>query len=992
VNYFTGNDRSKWRSNIATYGAVTYENIYKDIDIKFYGNNENIEHDVIVHPGGDIAEVKFAYEGINGLKVTEAGDLEVSLKEGKIIEQRPLIYQEIDGERVAVEGVYRILKGEEGAFGYGFDVASYDHTKDLVVDPVLVYSTYLGGNGNDIAWSIAVDSSSNAYVMGYTFSTNFPLLNPAQGTFGGTSDIFVTKINPAGTALVYSTYLGGSGGEVGRGIAVDSAGNAYVAGETRSLNFPLMNPLQGTFGGGTNDAFITKINPAGSALVYSTYIGGSVYEEFLDIALDASRNAYVTGYTTSPDYPLMNPLQAMRGGGYSEAFVTKINPAGSALVYSTYLGGSGNEKGWGIAADPSGSAYVTGETFSPDFPLSGAMQVALQGTADAFVTRINPAGTALVYSTYLGGSGDDRGYGIAFDNTGAAYVTGTTTSPNFPLVAPIQGTIGGYYDAFVTKINPAGTALVYATYLGGSNYDDGMSIAVDSTGSAYVAGSAFSWNFPLLNPIQGAYGGGYSDVYVAQITSTGTALVYSTYLGGSGADYGLDIAVDASGNAYVTGQIYSRNFPLMTPVQGAFGGGSYDGFVAKIGPSNHPPLADAGADQNIFLTETAYLDGSASSDPDGDTIVSYTWTIDSAPMGSTATLTGAASVSPSLTPDIAGQYMISLIVNDGQANSASSTVSVTATENMPPVAVATGTPLTGYFPLGVNLNASGSSDPEGGALSFFWDFGDNATATGVAPSHTYATVGTYTAVVTVTDDFGNTNQASVEIIVSAPNQPPTVGPTASTYNGTAPLDVQFTANGLDPEGGVLTYSWDFGDGTNSTAANPLHTYTSPGTYVAAVTVSDGEFTASGSVTISVGSPLACNVTEAKADEGKKGKVEGKVDVKAHFTYTGMPAPSELIEVIFDNITLISEPFIAFTEEQDEPGEFKFKDKDLHMKIDFTKKIIKVSRHKMVLGEVDNSNGVDVVIYFGNAACTDHVVMEEHEDKDHKKKMSHKEKD
>jgi len=342
---------------------------------------------------------------------------------------------------------------------------------------------------------------------------------------------------------------------------------------------------------------------------------------------------------------------------------------------------------------------------------------------------------------------------------------------------------------------------------------------------------------------------------------------------------------------------------------------------------------------------------------------------------------------------MAGTYQLSLVVSDGTDTSAASTVNILVTQNMPPVAALTAGPLTGNAPLPVTFDAQGSYDPEGRALTFFWDFGDGATGatgTGVTTSHTYTTVGNYTAVVTVTDDFGNTTQASVLIRVTAPNQPPTVAPTASTYNGPAPLDVQFTANGADPENAALTYSWVFGDGATSTLANPAHTYASAGTFVAGVTVSDGSLSATGTVTINVGSPLACNIREVSSDEGKKGKVEGKVDMKANFTYAGVPAPADLIEVVFDGITLISEPFAVFTEEADKPGVYEFEDKDLHVKMDFNKMTIKVSRHKMVLNDVDNSNGVDVVISFGNASCTDHMVMEEHEDKDHEKKMSHKE--
>jgi len=576
VNYFVGNDKTKWRSNIPTYGAVTYKDVYKNIEVRFYGNNRQLEHDVIVRPGGDISKVRFAYKGAKGLKVTDDGDLEVSLKDGKIIEQNPVIYQEINGERVAVDGSYRIFKGNT----YGFDVASYDHTKKIVIDPVLVYSTYLEGNSNDDANSIAVDSSGAAYVTGSTSSLDFPLVSPIQGVYGGgLEDAFITKINPAGTALVYSSYLGGSGDDFGVGIAVDNAGNAYVTGGTLSTDFPLASPMKGTLGG-NGDAFITKINPAGSALVYSTYLGGGGDESAHGIAVDASENAYVTGNTLSTDFPVVNPIQGTLSGTM-DTFATKINPAGTALVYSSYLGGSGDDYGVGIAVDNAGNAYVTGGTLSPDFPLVSPIQGTFGGNGDAFITKINPAGSALVYSTYLGGRLGDGAGGIAVDASGNAYVTGETKSPDFPLASPIQGTYGGGWlrgDSFVSKINPTGTAFVYSTYLGGNTFDSGNGIAVDSSGAAYVTGWTQSPDFPLASPIQGDYRGG-GDAFITKINPAGSAFVYSTYLGGGGVDSGGGIAVDASENAYVTGSTDSLNFPLDIR----------DVFISKINDAG-PPL------------------------------------------------------------------------------------------------------------------------------------------------------------------------------------------------------------------------------------------------------------------------------------------------------------------------------------------------------------------------------------------------------------------
>jgi len=597
VNYFVGNDKSKWRSNIPTYGAVIYKDVYKNIDVKFYGNNKNIEHDVIVRPGGDFTNVKFAYSGIKGLSVTEAGELEVNLRHGKIIEEKPVIYQVFNGEKVAVNGTYKIFKGEEGAFTYGFDVASYDHTRDLVIDPVLVYSTYLGGNGNDAGQGIAIDNTGSAYVTGETESVDFPLLNPIQAlNGGGLFDVFVTKINPAGTAIVYSTYLGGSTEDIAWSITVDATGAAYLVGNTDSADFPLLNPIQATLGG-MSDSFITKINPAGSAIIYSTYLGGAGSEFGFEIALDNTGAAYLTGATDSADFPLMNPIQAgfggrgLGGGSFlGDAFVTKINPAGSALVYSTYIGGMDNDTGFGIAVDASGSAYVSGVTGSADFPLQSPNQGLYGGgVADAFATKINPAGSALVYSTYIGGSGEDAAFNIAIDASGNPYVAGDTDSVDFPLMSPIQSSNGGAFDVFITKLNSLGSAYIYSTYIGGASNDAANSILIDGSGAAYLTGLTLSTNFPLVAPIQATHGGGIWDVFVLKVNPAGSAIVYSTYLGGSGTDQSRGLAVDSLGAVYVAGLTSSTDFPTMGPMQPA-NGGVVDAFITKISGAPAPDL------------------------------------------------------------------------------------------------------------------------------------------------------------------------------------------------------------------------------------------------------------------------------------------------------------------------------------------------------------------------------------------------------------------
>jgi Beta-propeller repeat len=492
-NYFIGNDPKKWSSNVTNYAKVKYAGIYSGIDLVYYGNQRQLEYDFVVAPSADPRRIQFDIRGATHISRDEHGDLVLQTAGGEVRWRKPVVYQEKDGARQEIDGHYVIKHGHR----VEFRVAGYDLKRALVIDPGVVYSTYLGGSSDDYGQGIAVDSSGNAYVTGYTNSTKFPTTSGAFQTTCGCVDnyyfdAFVTKLNPSGSALVYSTYLGGSGWDFGYGIAVDGSGNAYVTGSTLSVDFPI-----------TPGAFQTVCN---------------------------------CGSENAPD-----------------TFVAELNPTGSAVVYSTYLGGSGQDIGSGIAVDSSGNAYVTGSTTSGDFPITpGAFQTVCGGTCyDAFVAQLNPAGSALVYSTYLGGSGPDAGFGIAVDSSGNAYVIGETNSTNFPTMNPLQPTFGGdLWDAFVAQINPTGSALVYSTYLGGSSNDYAHGIAVDSSGNAYVTGATNSTNFPTMNPLQPANAGGY-DAFVAQLNPTGSALVYSTYLGGGRNDYGHGIAVDSSGNAYV---------------------------------------------------------------------------------------------------------------------------------------------------------------------------------------------------------------------------------------------------------------------------------------------------------------------------------------------------------------------------------------------------------------------------------------------------------
>ena len=591
-NYFIGKRPERWRTSIPSiprYGRIRYEEVYTGIDLVYYGSQGRLEYDFIVAPGSDPRDVRLVIYGAEQLDLDDKGNLLLGTRGGRIVQHAPFIYQETEGVKKAISGGYvlhPLPEGERpsaGKYLVGFSVGKYDASIPLVIDPVLEYSTYLGGSGEDGGLGIAVDSGCNSYIIGATGSTNFPMASPFQPAYaGGLTDVFVAKLNSTGSALAYATYLGGSGEDEGSGIAVGPDGSAYITGFTRSLDFPTANPRQASHAGGNSDVFVAKLNPAGSVLEYSTYLGGSSQDEDPDIAVDSDGNAYITGFTRSLDFPTANPFQANYAGGDSDAFVAKLDPTGSDLAYSTYFGGSDPDFGRGIAVDAStGEAYVTGFTLSPDFPTAHPLQATHGGgIRDAFVTKFNAAESALLYSTHLGGSDWDVGDAIAVDASGKAYVTGYTVSNNFPIVSAFQADSAGLVDAFVTKINADGSALIYSTYLGSSGVDFGRGIAVDSHGNAYVVGYTGSPDFPMIRALQTTRRGN-TDAFIAKLNAAGSSLVYSTYLGGSSSDAGHSIAVDALGNAYVTGETRSLDFPTANPLRAANGGNS-DLFVAKI--------------------------------------------------------------------------------------------------------------------------------------------------------------------------------------------------------------------------------------------------------------------------------------------------------------------------------------------------------------------------------------------------------------------------
>lgn len=648
ANYIVGNDQAQWRTGIPLFGRAIYRGLYPGVDLVFHGTARAMEYDFVVKPGASARPIAFEISGASALRLEADGTLAMATPAGEIRWHKPEVYQTADGVRREVAGRF-VRHGSRVTFALG----SYDHSRTLIIDPTVAvttlgYASYFGGSSDDAARGVAVDASGNFYITGFSSSNNLPVTKGAFQTayHGGTAgpeasgDAFVAKFTAAG-ALAYVTYIGGSMNDVGSAIAVDSGGNAYVTGQTDSADFPTVaGSLQTVYQGAgcacffwpAGDAFALKLNAAGNGLVYSTYLGGSQDDRGTAIAVDSAGDAYIGGTTLSTNFPAKNAYQAnFKGGGgspafccgnpdpylsFGDGFIAKLNPGGTSLVFSTYFGGSLDDTVTSLAVDSSGNVYFGGSTLSADLPVLNAIQSHFGGSAspsvqpftligDGYVAELSSAGS-LLFSTYLGGSSDDAVMALAIDNAGGVYVTGFTSSTNFPVTANAAqhsygggGQIDGFLvgDAFAAKLSPATSTLVYSTYLGGSQDDAGMAIAV-SSGYAYVGGfTNSSTNFPITTQtaVQAKFGGASSssqptgDGFLSQISPDGGTILYSTYYGGLLDDAVGAIAVDAQGSVYLTGSTTSTNLPTTAnAAQRAFGGIALyqedlgDAFVAII--------------------------------------------------------------------------------------------------------------------------------------------------------------------------------------------------------------------------------------------------------------------------------------------------------------------------------------------------------------------------------------------------------------------------
>ena len=601
VNFLRGADPAQWRTGVARYERVAYRDLWPGIDLHVRGDSGVLKYEFHVRPGARPSDIRLAYAGADGLSLEESGALSIDTPAGVLRDAAPMSYQESGGTRVPVQSRYALDRTAPG-HRFAFAVSdTYDRNRELIIDPGIQYTTFIGGGSDEIGAGIVVDSAGNAYIGGTTQSPDFPTTVGAfrrTGAVNSFADAFVAKLNASGSALVYSTFIGGSDMEFARRIAIDAAGNAYITGTTKSSNFPVTGsafdrtlnipPNCPRCATDNTDGFVTKLNASGSALVYSTYLGGTEYDSPRGIAVDAGGNAYVTGETLSPDYPTTTGAFDRTYGGNYDMFVTKLNASGSALAYSTFLGGTQVHNGERVAVDAAGNAYVTGFSSSLDFPTTaGAFDRTNNGDFDVTLTKLNQSGSGLVYSTYLGGQGPDSSGGLTVNDAGEAYVSGGSGSLNFPTTAGALSTPQDGSDNFVTKFNAAGSALVYSAVFGGTGSEGAAGIDLDASGNAWIVGTTNSADYPTTANAADRSPNGAADAFISELNPNGSALLYSTLQGGSQSDIGLDVAVDAIGDVYVSGHTFSLDFPATVGAFDTVFAGDLsifwgDAFVTKI--------------------------------------------------------------------------------------------------------------------------------------------------------------------------------------------------------------------------------------------------------------------------------------------------------------------------------------------------------------------------------------------------------------------------
>lgn len=599
-NYFLGSSTGQ---QAALFKEVVVKNVYRGIDVRYYFDGLHLRYDYIVHPNADVQQIRINIQGTDGIHTNRKGELVTQTRLGEVVYGKLFTYQQQGNRKQEIQSRYVLtVNGTAQVL-----VGAYDNNRTLIIDP-LVWSTFIGGTGvGDAGYEIKLDADNNIYVLGETSSSDYPTTTGAYDVaLGGTNDLVVSKLSANGSTLLFSTFIGGSSTEGSGGIAVDIDRNIYVTGQTSSTNFPTTAGAYDQTSNGSSDAFVLKLNATGSALLYSTYIGGSSSDNARDIRIDADNNVYITGQTSSTNFPTTTGAYDRTQNGSSDAYVAKLNAAGSALVFSTFIGGSSGDIAYSLELGAGNEVFVAGGTGSTNFPTTaGAYRTTITSSLfwDAFVTRLNATGTALVHSTYLGGSsGAENADAIALDATGV-YIVGRTQSNLYPTTdGAFDRTHKGNDDGFVTKMNLSLSTLLYSTFFGGSNFDRPNSMVLTPTGEVLITGETGSTDFPTT---PGCLDNTFNnvDAFVTHLNATGSALVYSTYLGGGANDGGAGIALDAAGTAYITGQTNSSDFPVTNGVyDGTYNGGfSGDLFVAKLQTQVATSVQDVTLQRSISL-------------------------------------------------------------------------------------------------------------------------------------------------------------------------------------------------------------------------------------------------------------------------------------------------------------------------------------------------------------------------------------------------------
>ncbi len=873
ANYFVGSDPANWRTGVPTYAKVRYSGVYPGIDLLYYGNRRQLEYDFVVAPNADLQPIRLQISGASRLSLNNTGDLILSAQNGEIAFHKPVIYQEAHGRRNFIAGRF-ILQAHNTV---SFAVNAYNHSLPLVIDPVLAYSTYIGGSGTDgdSALAIALDSSGDAYVTGQTNSTNFPLTSGSyqqanNGSATSTFNGFVSKLNAAGTALVYSTYLGGTGNTQATALAVDSSGNVFVTGHTFATNFPTTSGAFQTASVANATgytAFVTELNPAGTALIYSTFLGGSgngsgTGETTNALALDSSDDVYVAGYTDSANFPVTSgAFQATNGAiahSGSNAFVTKLAPAGNTLIFSTLLGGGGQYDGgdvaWAMALDSSDNVYVTGSAGSSNFPTTTGAYLttnpaSVNSQTAAFVAKVNSTGTALIYSTYVGGSKDSGGYGIAVNSSGDAYITGSALYTDFPVTAgAYQATNNASSvsasNAFVTELNATGSGLVYSTWLGGSGAainssvhvgDTASAIALDASGDAYVTGAAYSSNFPVTSgAVQTTNEGAANkatNAFVTELNPAGTALVYSTFLGGTGYPFGLNgyyhgdvadaLALDSSGNIYIAGAAYSSNFPVTT---GAFqtsnlalSNSGSNVFVSKLTMGAAPVTATtttltSSANPQTSGSPVTFTATVAASSGTSEPAGSVVFTVDGA-TASTVALNGSGVATYATSTLAAGSHTVSANYGGSSGFGASTSSTLTQTISAPTAVAPKVSPAAGTYSTSQSVTLSSSTS---GATIYYTTNGTTPTTSSTKYSSAISVSATETIeAIAVASGYNNSAATSATYTITPAAATPAFSVAAGTYSTTQSVTlsdttsgatIYYTTNGATPTTSSTKYS------------------------------------------------------------------------------------------------------------------------------------------------------------------------------------------